>query len=141
MAGLLTKETKLGYSDTKGGSYTNLDLLMEVPEMGGSKTKIDVTTLNDSVKQSIFGLSDPGDLQMKFLYENAEGSAWRILKGFEESGSKKYYCVEYPDGTTAEFQALVTIKMDSAPVDAALTCTASFALQSDIDWNNPTEIG
>ena len=72
MAGLLSKGITMGYDKTGAGtSYTDLPLLMEVPEIGGTSEKVDVTVLSDAVKKYIDGIKDYGDLAFKFLYDNS----------------------------------------------------------------------
>lgn len=138
MAGILSKETTLSYSTT-GSSYTVIEHLMEVPEIGGDPEKVEVTTLADSVKKYIPGIRDLGDLAFKFLYDNSgENSNYRILRGLQEANTVANFKVEYPDGTAHTFSAYVNVKMDAATVNAAMTFTASMSLQSDITVENPT---
>lgn len=135
MAGILTEKTTLSYSADNGTTYTPLALLMEVPEMGGDVDKVEVTTLGDSCKKYINGLKDFGDLQFKFLYDAGEtNSSFEALKGIEKAGTLGKYKVTYPDGTYCTFDAYVSVKVDSASVGAAMTFTASFALQTDLEW-------
>lgn len=137
MAGILSKETTLSYSTT-GSSYTVIEHLMEVPELGGDPEKVEVTTLADSVKKYIPGIRDLGDLAFKFLYDNSgENSNYRILRGLQEANTVANFKVEYPDGTAHTFSAYVNVKMDAATVNAAMTFTASMSLQSDITVENP----
>lgn len=138
MPGLLTKDTTLSYSTDNGLTYTEIDFLMEVPEMGGDPEKVEVTTLKDSVKKYINGVRDLGDLAFKFLYDNSTvTSNYRVLKGLQNNNTLATFKVEYPDGTAHEFDAYVSAKMDSAAVNAAMTFTASMSLQSDITVTNP----
>lgn len=138
MAGLLSKDTTLSYK-ASGSTYTVLEHLMEVPEMGGDPEKVEVTTLASSVKQYIPGIKDLGDLTFKFLYDNETAdSNYRILQGLQDAGEVVEFKVEYPDGTGHVFSAYVNVKMDSAAVNAAMTFTASMSLQSDIDVVHPT---
>ena len=135
MAGILSKNTKLYYKTT-GESYNFLALLTEVPEMGGDVDKVEVTTLTDGYKKYINGLKDMGDLQFKFLYDtSSEGSAFKVLKNFEENETLVSFKVEYPDNTYCSFDAYVNVKVDSVSVGAVVTFTASFALQTDLTWN------
>ncbi|MEK5038975.1 phage tail tube protein [Sporosarcina sp. FSL K6-3457] len=138
MAGLLSKDTTLSYK-ASGSTYTELEHLMEVPEMGGDPEKVEVTTLASSVKQYIPGIKDLGDLTFKFLYDNETAdSNYRILQGLQDAGEVVEFKVEYPDGTGHEFSAFVNVKMDAAAVNAAMTFTAGMSLQSDIDVVHPT---
>ncbi|GGA31722.1 phage tail tube protein [Psychrobacillus lasiicapitis] len=139
MAGLLTKDTTLSYKADGGSTFTELEHLMEVPELGGDPEKVEVTTLSSPVKQFIPGIKDLGDLAFKFLYDNeTTNSNYRLLRGLQESGKVATFRVEYPDGTGHEFDAYVNVKMDAAAVNAAMTFTASMSLQSDIEVTNPT---
>ena len=47
----------LGYS-TSGSSYTNLEGLQEVPEIGSEPEKVDATTLADKAKKYEQGIGD-----------------------------------------------------------------------------------
>lgn len=136
MAGLLSKDTELQYKN--GATFTRIDHLMEVPELGGDPEKIEVTTLQDGIKQYIPGIKDPGDLQFKFLYDNAgTTSNFRILQGLQEAGAPVDFKVVFPDNTEWAFTAYVSVKVDSAAVNAALTFTATMNLQSEYTITNP----
>lgn len=143
MAGLLSKDITLGYDSTgAGSSYTDLPLLMEVPEMGGTPEKVDVTVLSDSVKKYIDGIRDYGDLSFKFLYDNtSETSSYRVLKRLEGAKEPTKFQVALPDGTKFSFSGFVSVKMDSAAVNAALTFTANISLNSDVEVTNPSDAG
>ncbi len=139
MAGIATIDTKLSYKTGSETTFAEIEDLMEVPELGGDPEKIEVTTLSDKVKKHIPGVKDLGDLQFKFLYDNSSSdSNYRKLKGLEESKTLATFRVEYPDGTGHEFEAYTNVKMDAAAVNGALTFTAGFSLQSDIEVTNPS---
>jgi hypothetical protein len=137
VAGVLTKETKLSYK--KSSTFEEIDLLMEVPELGGEPEKVEVTTLKDSVKKYIPGIRDLGDLTFKFLYDNSSTTSnYRVLKGLQDAAKPVEFKVTYPDKTEHAFTAYVNVKMDSGAPNAALTFTAGMSLQSDIVVTNPT---
>ncbi|MCY9513315.1 phage tail tube protein [Paenibacillus apiarius] len=139
MAGLLTKDTTLSYKAGSGGTFAEIPLLMEVPELGGDPEKVEVTTLSDGVKKYIPGIRDLGDLAFKFLYDNSsDASNYRILRKLQEDNKAAVFKVEYPDGTGHQFDAYVNVKMDAASVNAIMTFTVSMSLQSDITVSNPT---
>lgn len=113
--------------------YTDLELLLEIPEIGGDPEKIDVTTLTDKVKKSIRGIGDPGDLPFVFLYDASTATSnYRVLKAIETSGEVASFKLMYPDGSGHEFDAEVGVKIGGGGVNAAKTFTASMFLQSDI---------
>lgn len=138
MSGILSKDTKLSAKAGSESQFVELPLLMEVPEIGGTPEKVDVTTLADASKKYIDGVKDYGDLAFKFLYENTQGSAFRTLRGYEDAGTVAEYKVELPDGTGFAFSGQVSVKLDSAAVNAALTFTATISLNSDMVVTNPT---
>ena len=136
--GILSMGIKLGYSKTNGGTYTNIPDLQEVPQLGGSAEKVDVTTLTDGNYRYISGIKDYGDLEFKFLYDNASANSnYRVLRGLEEEGGVVYWQITFPDGTEFEFSGEIATAIDSASVNAALTFTATITLNSDITVNNP----
>ena len=51
MAGILSKDVKLSSKAGAASQYAELPLLMEVPEMGGTPEKVDVTTLADASRK------------------------------------------------------------------------------------------
>lgn len=120
---------KISYSATKGApSYTEIPDLQEIPELGGDPEKIDVTTLKDTVKRSIPGVKDLGDLTFKFLYDKANFLAIRAIEGIN------YFKVEFSDGMVATFAAIPNVKMGGAAVNGALTYSISMSLQSEIEF-------
>lgn len=136
--GILSKGIKLGYSATKSSTYTDIPDLQEVPNLGGSAEKVEVTTLTDSNHRYINGIKDYGDLEFKFLYDNStETSNYRVLKGLETTGAVTYFQVTFPDGTKFTFSGQVSTQIDSAAVNSALTFTATITLNSEIAVTNP----
>ncbi len=138
--GILSKDTTLGYKPTtEAADYTIIGDVQEVPELGGKVDKVDVTTLADSSKRYIQGLTDPGDLAFKFLYDNSSAAAnFRILKGLETAGTIVPFEVTYAHDTKHDFTASVQVSMDSTKTGEALTFTANLTLNSKITVVSPT---
>ena len=147
MAGLLSKGIKF-YTGTASqnastgvwtfSDYTEVLNLQSIPSLGGEAEKVDVTVLADAARHYINGIKDFGDLDFKFLYDNsAETSNYRVLKGFEGAGVKAVK-VELPDTTKFEFAADLSVSLDEAEVNQALTFTCRCGLQSDISYGNPS---
>lgn len=129
----------LGYS-TSGSSYTNLEGLQEVPEIGSEPEKVDATTLADKAKKYEQGIGDYGDLEFTFKYENSsKTSPFRVLKGFEANETVVKFQMEFPDGTKFKWDAQVSVKIGGGGVNSLITFTLSMALQSDVDIENPAE--
>lgn len=136
MAGILSKDITLSYKN--GDAYVLIPNLQEVPELGGTAEKVDVTTLADGNYKYINGIKDFGDLAFKFLYDNSgETSNYRIVRGLEESGEVVDWKVEFPDGTGFEFSGEVSTATDSQSVNSAITFTANITLNSDIVVTHP----
>ena len=134
--GLLTKDITLSYK--KNSSYEVLDGLQEVPSLGGTPDKVEVTTLADASRRYIKGLKDYGDLAFKFLYQNDTATSnFRILRGLEESGKIVEWKVEFPDGTAFAFSGEASTSIDEGAVNAAVTFTLNINLNSDIKVTNP----
>ena len=134
--GLLTKDITLSYK--KDASYVILDGLQEVPSLGGTPNKVEVTTLSDASRRYIKGIKDYGDLTFKFLYQNdSETSNFRVLRGLEESGKIVEWKVDFPDGTGFEFSGECTVAPSDGAVNAAITFNLTISLNSDITVTNP----
>lgn len=127
--------SSIGVKMYKGSSTSKKQLpnLLSTPEMGGTPEKIDVTTLEDSVKQYINGVKDYGDLEFSFLYDGDKSdSSFKTLKGSE--GTPDTYTLELPDGSSFSWTADVSVRMSGIEVNGALTFIASFAMQSEVDY-------
>jgi hypothetical protein len=145
--GISTQNIKLTYSTTSPVVTDKvLTGLQEVPSMLGKPSKIDVTCLADSVKKSIFGVKDLGDLAFKFVYDNSTAdSNFTLLKGLADGKKLATFKVEFPDfitpttgkGTIFTFDAYVNVETDAVQVDKAIGFTATLALQSAIAVSLP----
>lgn len=133
-------KTTLSYKTGDANTFTEIPMLMEIPELGGAPEKIDVTTLSDSVKKYIPGIKDYGDLIFKFMYENKdETSNYRVLKGMDDASKTATFKLSYPDGTAHQFDAIPSVKLDAGAINGALTFSATMLLQSDISITDPVK--
>lgn len=136
MAGILSKGITLSYK--KETQFAVIPDLQEVPDLGGSAEKVDVTTLADGNYKYINGIKDFGDLEFKFLYSNTgTESNYRICRGLEEAGKVVEWKVEFPDGTSFEFSGEPSTTIDGQSVNSAITFTLNITLNSDITVSNP----
>ena len=133
------------------GEYAVIPGLLEVPDIGGTTEKIDVTTLADTSRQYINGIKDYGELTFKFLYDGLcckdgmdDVSNYQFLYDLFEgrnAGSKdepKSWKIEYKSTPTRQFnftfKGYGSLSMDSASVNSALTFTLTITLASDIQY-------
>lgn len=139
MAGLLSKDIKLKYSSsiTAPISYTEIDNVREVPDLGATPDQIDVTCLRDANMKSIPGLVDFGSLEFTLLYDNSgANSNFRVLKGLE--GDLCAWEVEFPDGTKFDFLGYPSVRTNGAAANAAIEFTLAITVNSDFTVVNPS---
>ena len=125
---VISKGIKLSYKAGEG-QFTALTNLQEIPELGGEKESIEVTTLADAAHMYTDGILNYGDsLAFKFLYEKEQFSTLVALKGEPE------WKVELPDGSSCTFKGGSSVKLDGVGVNAALTYTLSIKPSSELTW-------
>lgn len=136
---MLSNGITLGVKKKGESSYSLLEDLKEVPELGVDPEKVDNTRLKDKVKRSELGIGDPGDLAYKFAYDNSnENSDYRVLRAIADSKDTVSFEETFPDGTKFHFDAQCSIKVSGGGVNAAIDFTLNLGLQSDIVVVDPT---
>lgn len=129
-AGMAATGTKFGYKANGGSSYTDIPDLLEVPEIGGDPEKIDTTSLSDTVKKSVPGVKDLGDLTFKFIYDT------EIFKTVNGLNGKHSFQITFPDKMAVTFDAIPSVKMGGAAVNGSLTYSISMNIQSEPVFTN-----
>ena len=125
---VISKGIKLSYKVGEG-QFIALTNLQEIPELGGEKESIEVTTLADAAHMYTDGILNYGDsLAFKFLYEKTQFSTLVSLEGEPE------WKVELPDGSACTFKGGSSVKLDGVGVNAALTYTLSIKPSSELTW-------
>ena len=136
MGGILSKGIILNHMVATVA--TPIANIQEIPDLGGSVDKVEVTTLADGSKKYIAGIKEYGDLEFILLYDNTDASSnYRVLKGYEDLEVADTFQVVLPDETTFDFTASVSTIIAGAKVGDALTFSAMFTLNSDIVVTNP----
>lgn len=103
--------------------------LQEIPELGGEKEAIEITTLADAAHMYTDGIANYGDsLAFKFLYEKTQFNELQALDGSQEC------TVTLPDNTSCSFSGTCSVKLDGVGVNAALTYTLSIKPDSEMIW-------
>lgn len=124
---VISKGITLAYTDAENVQNI-LKNLMEIPELGGDKEAIEITTLADAAHMYTDGLKNYGDsLAFKFLYETEQ---FVTLNSMTEST----WVVTLPDGTQCTFGGTCSVKLDGVGVNAALTYTLSIKPNSEMVW-------
>lgn len=135
---MLANGITLGMKKKGEETYTELEGLKEVPEIGVDPEKVDNTVLKDKVKNSELGIGDPGDLAYKFKYENdAADCSYRRLRAVANTRETVSFEETFPDGTKFQFDAQCSVKVGGGGVNAAIEFTLNLGLQSDIAVTDP----
>ena len=148
MAKILSQGITLSLKNDTGTDFTVIPGLLEVPDIGGTTEKIDVTTLADTSRQYINGIKDYGELTFKFIYDglccDGEGSEkisnyQYLYNVFDQSGNEpKRWKIEYNGTPTRKFSFTFdgygSLTMDAMSVNSALTFTLTITLASDISY-------
>lgn len=135
---MLANGITLGMKAGTASTYTELEGLKEVPELGVDPEKVDNTVLKDKVKCSELGIGDPGDLAFKFKYDNSLADcSYRKLRAVADTKEKVSFEETFPDGTKFHFDAQCSVKVGGGGVNAAIEFTLNLGLQSDIKVVDP----
>lgn len=124
----ISKGIKLSYKNS-GSSYVELTDLQEIPDLGGDKESIEITTLADSAHVYTDGLINYGDsLAFKFLYAKEQFTTLSGLNNVTE------WKVELPDSASCTFSGKCSVKLDGVGVNSALTYTLSIKPSTAMVW-------
>jgi hypothetical protein len=111
------------------GDVKNVSGLTDIPDMGATPEKLDVTTLADASRQYIEGIKDYGDLEFTFIYESGAEGNYAQLNGLE---GQQDCVVTFPDGSKFSFKGEVSLRIVGVGVNAVITFVMAVALSSDI---------
>lgn len=137
---MLANGITLGMKKSGGSSYTILEDLKEVPELGADPEKVDNTRLSDKIKRNELGIGDLGELAFKFAWVNdGADCSYRKLRAVADTRETVDFEETFPDGTKFQFQAQCSIKVGGGGVNAAVDFTLSLGLQSNIVVVDPTD--
>lgn len=120
-----------GYSTTGfEGEITPVEGCYEVPSLGGSVAKLDVTVLSDTVRKKINGIKDYGDeLQFKCYYDSDE---YDTLDGLKEQNI--YWTLQFPNGKGKfQWQGTPTVSLEGFGVSATVGYLLNIAPSSPIE--------
>ena len=136
---MLANGTKLGYSTSQSGAYTDLAGLKEIPDMGVEAERVENTCLTDNNKRYEQGIGDLGEMTYKFRYENSSASsAYRVMRGYSNNKTLLYFQETAPDGTVCKFSGTVAVKRIGGGVNTAIDFDLAIAVESDLTFTDPT---
>lgn len=103
--------------------------LQEIPELGGTRESIEITTLADDAHMFTDGILNYGDnISFKFLYEKEQFTTLNGLKGTQT------IVVTLPDASTCTFTGTCSVKLDGVGINAPLTYTLNVKPNSAMVW-------
>ena len=103
--------------------------LQEIPELGGTRESIEITTLGDDAHMYTDGILNYGDnISFKFLYEKEQFTTLNGLKGTQN------IVVTLPDASTCTFTGTCSVKLDGVGINAPLTYTLNVKPNSAMVW-------
>ena len=101
--------SKLEYSATENGEYTQIYGLLNIPDIGGTPNKIDTTDLDNlKYETNIMGLQPSIDLDFEFNMEDPNVNAnIKVASDMEDSGLNYYFKLTYSNGVIISFDSKV----------------------------------
>ena len=103
--------------------------LQEIPELGGTRESIEITTLGDDAHMYTDGILNYGDnISFKFLYEKEQFTTLNGLVGTQT------IVVTLPDSSTCTFSGTCSVKLDGVGINAPLTYTLNVKPNSAMIW-------
>lgn len=103
--------------------------LQEIPELGGTRESIEITTLSDDAHMYTDGILNYGDnIAFKFLYEKEQFTTLNGLTGTQN------VVVTLPDSSTCTFTGTCSVKLDGVGINAPLTYTLNVKPNSAMVW-------
>lgn len=136
---MLANGAKIEYKGGSVQSFTKLEGLKEIPEMGSDPEKVENTTLDDTTKQYEMGIGDPGDIVYKFKYDNTSAnSPYRLMRAAQEAGTVLDFQETLKDGTTTAFSGQVNVKRTGGGVNGVIEFDLSIALSSGLEITDPS---
>jgi len=99
--------SKLEYSTTETGSYTQIYGLRTAPDIGGTPNQIDTTDLdNTEYETAINGLKPAQQYEFEFNMEDPSLTAnIKIASDLEDAGTKAYWKYTLSNGIVVSFQS------------------------------------
>lgn len=120
-----TNKTFIMHKGASKNEFTKLIDITEYPDLGGTKEKIDVTTLSDTKKRTINGIEDTADLEFKAWYERTD---YEKLLAIQEAGTVDTYQLwfgENGEDGIWEWSGVMAVYPNSGSSNAAREMTFS----------------
>lgn len=131
--------SKLEYSATENGSYTKINGLLSIPQIGDTPTKIDTTTLDNlKYETNVNGLMPAPDLTFQFNMEDPSAESNINLVNSLANDTVYFWKITKSNGITHKYTSKVTYSFDETPVGDIAKFTMYHAPISEIETTIPT---
>lgn len=133
--------SKLEYSPTENGSYTQIYGLKTTPDIGGTPNQIDTTDLdNTEFETAINGLKPAQQYEFEFNMEDPSATA-NIKKAsdLEDAGTKAYWKYTLSNGIVVSFQSDVKTTINGGSSGDLIGFTMTLAPISEPTTTIPTD--
>lgn len=113
---------------------TELPGLQNIPDLGGTPNKIDVTCLDDTVTKSIPGIQELGDVAFTFFNDNAPTSAETVLfDAYKQDKTAEHdFELELSNKVKYKFSGQIALVQKGGGINTAATFDLNVYLTSDI---------
>lgn len=116
-----TISTVLKWGEAEGSLTKKVDI-KDFPDLIGSPSMIETTTLSDEAQTFIPGVKAMDLMTFTFNLDKASGKAVK-----DDEGKQLYYSLEFSDGTTFKWQGEHTLGVPGKGVDEAVEGTINIA--------------
>ena len=132
--------SKLEYSTTENGSYTQIYGLKTAPDIGGTPNQIDTTDLdNTEYETAINGLKPAQQYEFEFNMEAPTATAnIKLASDLEDAGTKAYWKYTLSNGIVVSFQSDVKTTISGGSSGDLLGFTMTLAPISEPVVTIPT---
>ncbi|MBQ0111666.1 MAG: hypothetical protein KBT03_00885 [Bacteroidales bacterium] len=111
--------------------FSKLIDITQYPDLGGSKEKIDVTTLSDKKKRTINGIEDTSDLEFSAWYEKADYEKLLAIEAADKVDTYQLWFGEDGEDGIFEWQGKMAVYPTSGSSNAAREMSFSITDEGD----------
>lgn len=135
-------QTKLEYATTSTGTYTKINGLRVVPDIGSEPDDIETTTLdNVKYKTAITGLQDIQKYTFEFNMEDVDANSnFKVASDLEDSGEVYYWKLTYSNGLVVSFRSKVTTSIQGGEYGDLIGFSMTLAPIGEPEKTFPTNV-
>lgn len=115
------------YTSATPATATQIYGMMTKPPLPGMPNNVESTSQEDLMQNFVAGVTQLGDANFQFKYEDVTSSQTNIELFIEQetAGKAVKYGIKYPHGKAIEFEAIPFVQLDGTGVNALDTFTVA----------------